>query len=344
MFRWPKLDRPLPDLGSVSGWKQAPIEECGEPMVALGPFSKYTKVALQDSIYWGERNTSPYNLMAMKGSLLTPFVRLGVAEALTRAARLLPDRHRFMIWDSYRTLEVQQSLFDGYVAVLESRGTPHEQALVDAQQFVSIPSTDPTRPSPHNTGAVVDLTIVRFSKPDWKDLLEAERYLASKNWEDVYEAEMLRLGLLRHGSEILDMGTPFDATAPQTATAYFEQNPDDNPDALRNRRLLYWTLASAGFRSYEEEWWHFSMGDQFWAKKTGKPAFYGAAPYSDENSAWEQMRQQHFVGNLAMVFPQSFARKATIPTVSDRMWAVVHDAAITYGDPRFSQHPQTVTL
>ncbi len=35
-------------------------------------------------------------------------------------------------------------------------------------------------------------------------------------------------------------------------------------EALRNRRLLYWTMREAGFANYAYEWWHFDWGTQLW--------------------------------------------------------------------------------
>jgi D-alanyl-D-alanine dipeptidase len=39
-------------------------------------------------------------------------------------------------------------------------------------------------------------------------------------------------------------------------------------------------MTGEGFANYPEEWWHFSWGDQMWARLTGAPAaiYGGAAP------------------------------------------------------------------
>ena len=55
---WPvHFNRPISGLGTVSGWKELPIIECGEPLVALGAFSSYPEIAT-DAIYAGERTSS----------------------------------------------------------------------------------------------------------------------------------------------------------------------------------------------------------------------------------------------------------------------------------------------
>jgi hypothetical protein len=44
-----------------------------------------------------------------------------------------------------------------------------------------------------------------------------------------------------------------------------------NEEARANRRLLYWLMVDAGFASNPSEWWHFSFGDQMWAKLRNEP-------------------------------------------------------------------------
>jgi D-alanyl-D-alanine dipeptidase len=47
-------------------------------------------------------------------------------------------------------------------------------------------------------------------------------------------------------------------------------------EARANRRLLHWVMAEEGFAGHPDEWWHFSFGDQLWAKLEGRPvALYG---------------------------------------------------------------------
>ena len=49
-------------------------------------------------------------------------------------------------------------------------------------------------------------------------------------------------------------------------------------EARANRRLLYWLMIDAGFASNPSEWWHFSFGDQMWAKLRNEPeALYAGA-------------------------------------------------------------------
>ncbi|WP_371156658.1 M15 family metallopeptidase [Jannaschia sp. 2305UL9-9] len=106
---------------------------------------------------------------------------------------------------------------------------------------------DPMSPPPHATGAAVDLTI---------------RY--------------------RQGAELF-MGTIFDDVSDASNTDAFEAEPQglafSAREARANRRLLYWVMAAEGFVNNPTEWWHFSLGDQMWARLTGAPAaYYSTAP------------------------------------------------------------------
>mgnify|MGYP001599673629 CR=1 FL=1 len=323
------LEHPIGELGSVDGWKQCQIIECGERLVPLGAFSDYPQIAT-DSIYFGERNSSPYETGKLNGALLTVFVREGIAKRLAKAASLLPSGSMLLVWDAYRPLTVQRSLFDHYVGVLENRGVSHEQAIIDAQRFVSMPSDDSSSPSPHNTGGAVDLTIVRFPEVEWREMERLTKIVQmpeiSKNWQDIYAAEMERLLLIRRDSMPLEMGTVFDGAHPETATRFYEELDPVQLGYkewryLNNRRLLWNAMVKAGFSNYSEEWWHFDFGNQFDATRAGRSAIYGSAELSKENEIWEIMRRKHYFG-YAAIYP------------------FVCDIMARTGDLKHTTHPQ----
>src|SRR3990167_3617334 len=143
-------DVPIPrELPNISGWKEVPIIEKQEPLVAMGPFSDFNRI-YTDSIYFGERENSPYSDDRPEGSLITMFVRKSVAEDLLKAQKLLPANHHLIIFDSYRTLKVQGSLYTKYYQELKAKypDWSEEQLSTETQKYVSVPSTDPSKPSP----------------------------------------------------------------------------------------------------------------------------------------------------------------------------------------------------
>lgn len=221
------FDLPLPPPHDISGWQEVPIIENHEPLVALEDVG-----FLVEHVYYEQ---------GVPGSLPQCLARESVAACLLQARSLLPDSYNFLIWDAYRPLQVQAFLFDRYKAQLRQQ-FPHlsEEALdLKTQTYLTLPSTNPSRPSPHNTGAALDLT------------------------------------LAQHGVA-LDMGTPFDCFVQQATPNFYESATD--PYGLRvrnNRRLLYGVLSAAGFKNYPHEWWHWSYGDQMACVDTGEPAVYG---------------------------------------------------------------------
>jgi D-alanyl-D-alanine dipeptidase len=233
-------EHPIPPLRPPTGWQTAPIRECGEPLVALGGFAP-ERIAV-DARYFAARYPA---------ALPECYVRAGVAERLAAAAALLPAGWRFVVFDGWRPLAVQQHLFDLDLAALrrEQPGAADETLREQVLRYVALPSADPHCPSPHATGGAVDLS-----------LLDAR------------------------GVEI-PMGTPFDAFAARAATRHFEQRLERGERltaaetrCLRNRRWLFHALSAVAFTNYPEEWWHYDLGNQFNGQITGTDARYGLAP------------------------------------------------------------------
>lgn len=103
--------------------------------------------------------------------------------------------------------------------------------------FVAPASDSPTEPPPHLTGGTVDCTLTYSGRP-------------------------------------LALGTGYDDFTPLAHAAAFE----DEPGLVRDlRRLLFWTMAGAGFVVLANEWWHFEFGTRRWAAITGRAPRYGPA-------------------------------------------------------------------
>ncbi len=185
-----------------------------------------------------------YFLRRIPGAMDDCLAREGTARQLARAAEGLPEDLCLLVWDAWRSKEVQTQLFEEYRAILRKELPVLSEAELDEKTiaFVSKPSTDPTAPSPHNTGGAVDLTLADAS------------------------------GIP------LPMGTDFDEFTPRAVTGYYDGQASsvEEQTFVQNRHILLEAMEQAGFANYQGEWWHFDTGDQWWALATGQErAIYG---------------------------------------------------------------------
>ncbi len=104
--------------------------------------------------------------------------------------------------------------------------------------FLAPISDDPTMPAPHSTGGAVDVA-------------------------------------LTYDGYVLAAGTGFDDVTFRARTAWTEDKPGVDREL---RRLLYWSMRTAGFVVYVNEWWHFEFATSRWAQVTGNSPRYGAVP------------------------------------------------------------------
>lgn len=243
-----KIPIPLPNR--VWNWaevKSKEIRENGERLVPLSLFPEKILVRPQ------------YFLQGIEGALPECYAREGVYKRLVEASLLLPKGYKLVILDAWRPVKVQQSLFNILKERLRSQhpNLSEEEVVNMTLKFVALPSKDPKRPSPHNTGGAIDLTI-------------ADEF-----------------------GNLLYMGTEYDDPTEISRTTYFEELiakgeklNERELEALQNRRLLYHILTSVGFTNYIDEWWHFDYGNQNWAWMKGEPyALYGpTAP----NLPWKE--------------------------------------------------------
>src|SRR5437764_1120909 len=112
-------EQPIPRRHEPAGWRGVAIHECGEPLVALGPYAP-ERIAVD----------ARYHAAGYPGALAECYARATVAHRLAEAATQLPGGWRLVVWDAWRPLAVQQHLFDGYVAALRRKQPAvHEQHL-----------------------------------------------------------------------------------------------------------------------------------------------------------------------------------------------------------------------
>lgn len=344
---------PIPlGSGSVEGWKTLPIEAVDEPLVPLGPFGEYRAI-YTSSIYFGEHNDSPYisPTQQLDGAMATVFVRESVAQRLLEAQEMLPDGQRLIVFDSYRPLKVQASLYDMFSSRLGAKypDWSSDEIANESQKYVSLPSTDASRPSPHNTGGAVDLGIIELSPRDEMRVREIDHAL--NEWlhpesDIAYQLEMEKSAILRHGGRLLHFGTPFDHGGASASVDHFEQleqsgfqlSPEDIV-ARDNRRLLYTVMTRVGMQPYGPEWWHWNAPEtQMGAVTVGLDvASFGAAELSVENIEHERMRSMHHAG--AAILQERLLRGDTVVDHSSPLAHYMGLVATTqrlYGDSRLS--------
>jgi zinc D-Ala-D-Ala dipeptidase len=291
---------PIPlDLSSVQGWKEVEIRESGEPLVALGPNSKYLDI-FTNSIYFGELPDSPYFQERFDGSLITIYVRESVAEQLRKAQSLLPQGTYLIAYDGFRTLEVQKALFDRYYQALQNLHDDwgETELTTETQKYVSLPSFDETRPSPHNTGGAIDVALFQLPLDIDLEVQKIANAIEIAQPDQKVQLQMLKASLIRQHAQILDFGTPFDWGGIEASLCYFEQLQTERDltnnevQARDNRRLLYNVMKSVGFEQYLDEWWHFnSKKSQMGAKTAELPyAEYGPISLTTQQLFHEQER------------------------------------------------------
>lgn len=295
------------DAGQVQGWKDIPIKEDEnlDPLVPLGPLSQEAGIVTTSSIYFGEHSNSPYaeSKHTLEGSLLTLFARRSVARRLLAAEQLLPAGYHLLVFDVYRPYQVQKSLHDFYKQKLSEKypEMASEALESETQNYVSLPSKDPTRPSPHSTGGAVDLSIIKLDHmhEEEQDRIRADLRDGNLDLAKRVGLEMRLSAIMRGHGKMLEFGTAFDHGGKKSALAYYESKiaagemlTASDRQACNNRRLLFEVMTQAGFQPYFAEWWHFNAPEsQMGAAAAGRDsATLGAAILDESNRAHENER------------------------------------------------------
>jgi len=229
----------------------------GHPIDRTCPLYGDAVVDIRDFDIKGEnfynRSDNPPYYVRAPGSIDRLLLRKSVATRLqTVDRRLRPIGLKLHVHDAIRPLEVQRYFHDDWMYRRMQEKFPdasREQMIAEVEKYWAAPTTSEDRPAPHSTGGAVDLTIC-----------------------------------LTRNSEPLYMGSIFDDATELAHTDYFEQDRSlgsfSDLEARSNRRLLYWLMTEGGFASNPNEWWHFSWGDQMWARLSGaEAAFFGPANY-----------------------------------------------------------------
>lgn len=172
-------------------------------------------------------------------------VRLDVYRKLLKVQQSFPNGHRLRLYEGLRSLPVQALLFCQETERIRVR-CPHlstEEIYVEACKLVSpVQRWDGSENTPpHSTGGAVDVEIINE-----------------------------RGDVIDFGMEIKDWSAVSPALCAPICASISEE-------AARNRALLRQAMLHQGFAPYQHEWWHFSYGDQYWARHFGAShARYGA--------------------------------------------------------------------
>ena len=142
-------DRPIPPWTEASGWRDIPVEECGERLVAIP--TDHPRLIVR----------SAYHAAGIPGAPSVPRARVGTLERLLLAAESLPARWALIVHDAHRPLAVQQILWDMcYAQAQRDDPTAGPEAWDRAtSRFVARPLADSQAPPPHRSGGAVDVSL-----------------------------------------------------------------------------------------------------------------------------------------------------------------------------------------
>lgn len=175
------------------------------------------------------------------------WLRRGVLDRLHRVeSGLRPHGLRLFVLDAWRPQAVQAYFHHTWMpAWLRTNRSELSEAEIAAlvPSYWAAPSSSRDSPSPHSTGGAVDLTLVHADgSPVWMGSL----------FDDVTEIAHIDAFEGRELSSMTDLA------------------------ARAGRRVLHHAMLAEGFAPNPTEWWHFSYGDQLWARLTGAAvAVYG---------------------------------------------------------------------
>ena len=201
---------------------------------------------------WGENLISTYENPPVPGAIRHLLVRPGIAKRLHKTDAMLQKAGlRLWICDAWRPREVQAHIMNHSVrSKLRAENPDKSEAELEKMlpNYVAEPEHPSGSPPPHLTGAAVDVTIV---KSDGTPLEFGKACTVPAdiniNWPDAF-----------HLKERVEPLTSREQTA------------------KRNRALLTRAMWEHGFEVNPTEFWHFSRGDQMWARLRPRPwAWYG---------------------------------------------------------------------
>jgi len=262
------LLRPIPDM------TLARKQKIGYRDYALDLEGERNREPLVDIAEYGIAGQSYYARHNAAAGILQPagtpiLVRQSLAQKLAdinyslqqskEVSELIGGQVELYVEEGLRDHKTQQKLYDEVFPALIRKQYPKwttQQVAMRRDELIAAPGGQAS-PSPHATGAAVDITL-RFVHASGSFARGALVPLNKKHADISHTAE----------------------------PDYFEHQPSTSSSdraILRNRRILYWVMRGAlltddsGLEVNPTEYWHWSYGDQLWAKMRNAPrAFFGS--------------------------------------------------------------------
>lgn len=173
-------------------------------------------------------------------------LRSEVVNLLVRAVELMPEGYRLALVEGYRSQEVQDSVYQGYLDQL--RETHPDWGDEETKQVAARFASRPDMIAPHSTGGAADVLLIG---PDGQEL---------------------------------DMGSEINDT-PESSDGRCYTDASLPEHAAKNRKIMTDALHEVGMVNYPSEWWHWSYGEQYWAWKVGaERTLYSPAKQEQEGA------------------------------------------------------------
>ena len=230
------------------------IRECGERLVKVAPKHSH-------SWYCREMKLISSPDVFLRETVYGMF--------LTARETLVEQGFDLKVYDGWRSIELQEALFWHYMQLFTVKALGYAKHFAgrksgkeikaafeelpefaqarlkqENRKYVSWPSKDRKRPSPHATGGAIDVWLYRNGRP-------------------------------------VTLGVPFDYMREPAAAFWHLKHPnaswpEGSPvEVRRNRELLLRAMVGVGFSCYPHEIWHFNHGNQMSALVNNEVACYG---------------------------------------------------------------------
>ena len=164
----------------------------------------------------------------------TAYLRLTVAKMLRQAQQNLPPGMNFIINDAWRPAFAQAKIYFRFIKTFSKHYPNWSQKKVIREIEKYVAPWKGRGVSGHMTGGAIDLRLIDRSG----------RKIPMKSRKLSYQENAL--------------------SAQKKLPSHIR----------KNRQILFTAMRKAGFSNYPKEYWHWSYGDYYWAKRNNKAAAF----------------------------------------------------------------------